>query len=259
MINEKQYAENFAQRVQTEIRNAYDDNFSSIEPTPSSGSVPSADNIENDNVEIPAPPEAILLTEASCGGCAWAKEKLAPDIEQGKIKVCDLNNEECKAIGREINLKEVPAIVVEDEQGKLVQCDMGKEEGSDNLVIQCPVMPNTKEPEEAPKRPPKHGKIGIACMDFRIKNSLMTDAKNAGLSQEDIMKIYSLPECEDQPLGFAELKRGGKGTETRAINPRTKFMKRCLSGSTGESQPERMRNCSKAWCEMPDEEKKKFE
>ena len=216
------------------------------------GIEPSSD----DPLEIEAPSAAILLTEEHCGACAFAKEALKNDIEAGKITVCDLANEECKQIGREIGLKEVPAMLVPDENGKLTQCEMGKE--GDNLTIFCPNAPNTEAEEEAPKRLPKHGKVGIACMDFRIKNGLMVDAKNAGLSQEDIMKIYSLPECENEVIGFAPVKTGKGATETKSANPRTKFMKKCLSGSTGEPQPLRMKRCSSEWREMPEEEKKKF-
>ena len=203
--------------------------------------------------EIEAPSAAILLTEENCGACAFAKEALKNDIAEGKITVCDLANEECKQIGREINLKEVPAMVVPDENGKLTQCEMGKE--GDNLSIFCPVIPNTEAPE-AP--PPRHGKMGISCMDFRIKNALTVAAKNSGVSPDDLMMIQSLPDCENQSLGFASVKTGKGGAETKSTSDRMKFMRTCLSGSTGEPQPLRMKRCSKDWREMPEEEKKKF-
>ena len=205
--------------------------------------------------EIEAPSAAILLTEENCGACAFAKEALKNDIAEGKITICDLANEECKQIGREINLKEVPAMVVPDEHGKLTQCEMGKE-GND-LTISCPVMPNTEETEEAPKRPPKHGVAGISCMDFKLKHILTIEAKNAGVPQEDLLRIQSLPVCENASLGFSPIKKG-KGTETQTTSDRMKFMRTCLSGSTGEPQPLRMKRCSKDWREMPEEEKKKF-
>ena len=216
------------------------------------GIEPSSD----ETIEIEAPSAAILLTEENCGACAFAKEALKNDIEEGKITVCDLANEECKQIGREIGLKEVPAMLVPDENGKLTQCEMGKE--GDNLAISCPIMPNVGEPEEAPKRPPKHGKVGISCMDFRIKNALTVAAKNAGVAQQDLMMIQSLPDCENQSLGFASVKTGKGGTELKSTSDRMQFMKKCLSGSTGEPQPLRMKRCSSEWRELPEEEKKKF-
>ena len=170
------------------------------------------------------------------------------EIEEGKIEVCDLRNEECKQIGREINLKEVPAMVIPDEHGKLTQCEMGKE--GDNLAISCPIMPKQEAEEPTPKRPPKHGKMGIACMDFRIKNALTVAAKNAGVAQEDLMMIQSLPECENQSLGFASVKTGKGGAELKSTSDRMQFMKKCLSGSTGEPQPLRMKRCSQEWREL---------
>ena len=208
------------------------------------GIEPSSD----ETIEIEAPSAAILLTEENCGACAFAKEALKNDIEAGKITVCDLANEECKQIGREIGLKEVPAMLVPDENGKLTQCEMGKE--GDNLSIFCPNALNTEAEEEAPKRPPKHGKVGIACMDFRIKNGLMVDAKNAGLSQEDIMKIYSLPECENEVIGFAPVKTGKGSTDTKT-SKRGAFMRTCLKDpSKGDGQPNRMRTCSREYREL---------
>ena len=232
MINAQEYASKFG----TKVRTALNSDFAGIEPNSSSDEVQ----------EIEAPPEAILLTEENCDACDFAKTALSADIEQGKIKVCDLADEECKQIGRSIDLKEVPAIVVEDEQGKLTPCEIGKE--GDNIAIQCPVIP--KAGEEAPRRPPKHGKIGIACMDFRIKNGLMVDAKNAGLSQEDIFKIASLPECENEAIGFAPVKGGRESTATKS-SPRNKFMRECLSDSSkGNTQPDRMRNCSSEYKQL---------
>jgi len=142
-------------------------------------------------------------------------------------------------------------MVVPDEKGKLTQCEMGKE--GDDLTIFCPNVPNANaeaEEEAPPKRPPKHGKVGIACMDFRIKNGLMVDAKNAGLSQEDIMKIYSLPECEDQVIGFAPVKTGKGSTDTKT-SKRGAFMRTCLKDpSKGDTQPNRMRACSSEYREL---------
>ena len=231
MINAEEYKQGFSNKVKQNINSAY-----GIEPN-------SSDEVQ----EIPSPPEAILLTEDNCSACDFAKTALSGDIEQGKIKVCDLADEECKQIGRSIDLKEVPAIVVEDEQGKLTQCEIGKE--GDNIAISCPAMPNMQA-EEAPRRPPKHGKIGIACMDFRIKNGLMVDAKNAGLSQEDIFKIASLPECENEAIGFAPVKGGRESTATKS-SPRNKFMRECLSDSSkGNTQPDRMRNCSSEYKQL---------
>jgi len=229
----------FAQELKKALAKGED---SSIEPSPS-----------DDPIEIEAPSAAILLTEENCGACAFAKEALKNDIAEGKITVCDLANEECKQIGREINLKEVPAIVVPDEHGKLTQCEMGKE--GDNLVISCPVMPNTAEQEEAPKRPPRHGKLGISCMDFRIKNALTVAAKNAGVSQQELMMIQSLPDCENQPLGFAPVKTGKGRAETKSTSERMAWMKKCLSGSTGESQPQKMKRCSQEWRELSEKRK----
>ena len=206
------------------------------------GIEPSSD----DPVEIEAPTAAILLTEENCGACAFAKEALKNDIEAGKITVCDLANEECKQIGREIGLKEVPAMLVPDENGKLTQCEMGKE--GDNLAISCPIMPNTEAEEEAPpKRLPRHGKVGISCMDFRIKNALTVAAKNSGVSQEYLMMIQSLPDCATESLGFSPIKKE-KGTETKSTSDRMQFMKKCLKDSSmGDSQPDRMRKCSDVW------------
>ena len=100
--------------------------------------------------------------------------------------------------------------------------------------------------------------MGISCMDFRIKNALTVAAKNSGARPEDLMMIQSLPDCENQPLGFASVKTGKGGAETKSTSDRMKFMRTCLSGSTGEPQPLRMKRCSKDWREMPEEEKKKF-
>ena len=199
----------------------------------------------DDPVEIEAPTAAILLTEENCGACAFAKEALKNDIEEGKITVCDLANEECKQIGREINLKEVPAMLVPDEHGKLTQCEMGKE--GDDLTIACPVMPNTEETEEPPKKLPRHGRVGISCMDFRIKNALTVAAKNSGVSPEDLMMIQSLPDCETESLGFSQIKKE-RGAETKSTSDRMQFMKTCLRDSSmGDSQPDRMRKCSGVW------------
>ena len=208
----------------------------------------------DDPIEIDSPSSAILLTEENCGACAFAKEALKNDIEAGKITVCDLANEECKQIGREIGLKEVPAMVVPDENGKLAQCEMGKE--GDNLAISCPVMPK-QETEEPSVRPPRHGKVGISCMDFRIKNALTVAAKNSGVSQEYLMMIQSLPECETESLGFASVKTGKGGTELKSTSDRMQFMKKCLSGSTGEPQPLRMKRCSQEWRELSAKKLKK--
>jgi hypothetical protein len=210
----------------------------------------------DDPLEIEAPSAAILLTEENCGACAFAKEALKDDIEAGKITVCDLANEECKQIGREIGLKEVPAMLVPDENGKLTQCEMGKE--GDNLAISCPIMPNTEAEEEAP--PPRHGKMGkqgISCMDFKLKHILTVEAQNAGVPQEELLRIQSLPTCENASLGFSPIKKE-KGAETKSTSDRMAFMRSCLSGSTGEPQPLRMKRCSKDWREMPEEEKRKF-
>ena len=206
------------------------------------GIEPSSD----ETIEIEAPSAAILLTEENCGACAFAKEALKNDIEAGKITVCDLANEECKQIGREIGLKEVPAMLVPDENGKLTQCEMGKE--GDNLSISCPIMPNTEEIEEAPKKLPRHGKVGISCMDFRIKNALTVAAKNAGVAQQELMMIQSLPDCENQSLGFAAVKTGKGATELKSTSERMAFMSKCLKDSSmGDSQPNRMRTCSDVW------------
>ena len=242
MINAQEYATKFESKVRTGINKALNSDFVGIEPT-------SSDEIK----QIEAPPEAILLTEENCSACDFAKTALENDITEGKIRVCDLNNEECKQIGRSIDLKEVPAMVIEDENGKLVQCEMGKE-GENGIVISCPVMPNMNV-EEAPRKPSRHGKLGIACMDFRIKNGLMTDAKNAGLSQEDIMKIYSLPECENQVIGFAPVKTGKGATDTKT-SKRGAFMRTCLKDSSkGDRQPDRMRKCSSEYRELKEQGK----
>ena len=211
-----------------------EDNLS-IEPSYSDGPV-----------EIASPSSAILLTEENCGACAFAKEALKNDIEVGKITVCDLANEECKQIGRQIDLKEVPAMVIPDENGKLTQCEMGKE--GNNLAISCPIMPKQDLAEETPRRPPRHGKIGIACMDFRIKNALTVAAKNAGVAQQELMMIQSLPDCENQSLGFASVKAGKGATELKSTSERMAFMSKCLRDSSmGNSQPDRMRKCSDTW------------
>ncbi|MCK4731301.1 MAG: hypothetical protein KAT65_02485 [Methanophagales archaeon] len=236
-MDTEKYATEFREKV---IRNIRQESLG-IEPTISPN--------DNESKEIDAPSSAILLTEENCKGCAWAKEALSKDIEEGKIRVCDLNNEECKQIGRSIDLKEVPAMVIEDENGKLVQCEMGKEEGSDNLLVQCPVMPN-RNVEEAPRKPPKHGKIGISCVGWNLKNILMVEAKNYGATQEDIFKINSLPECESSELGFAPIKSGKGATDTQ-VSPRNKFMRECLRDKTkGDRQPDRMRACSKEYREV---------
>ena len=198
-------------------------------------------------IEIEAPSAAILLTEENCGACAFAKEALKNDIAEGKITVCDLANEECKQIGREINLKEVPAMLVPDEHGKLTQCEMGKE--GDDLTIACPVMPNTEEPEAPPPRHGKMGKQGISCMDFKLKHILTVEAKNAGVGPEELMMIQSLPDCENQSLGFASVKTGKGATDTKT-SKRGEFMRTCLKDpSKGDTQPNRMRQCSREYRE----------
>ena len=201
----------------------------------------------DDPVEIEAPTAAILLTEENCGACAFAKEALKNDIAEGKITVCDLANEECKQIGREINLKEVPAMLVPDEHGKLTQCEMGKE--GDDLTIACPVMPNTEE-EAPPKKLPRHGRVGISCMDFRIKNALTVAAKNSGVSQQELMMIQSLPDCATDSLGFSPIKTGKGATDTKT-SKRGEFMRTCLKDpSKGDTQPNRMRQCSREYREL---------
>ena len=109
-------------------------------------------------------------------------------------------------------------------------------------------MPNTEEIEAPPKKLPRHGKVGISCMDFRIKNALTVAAKNSGVPQQELMMIQSLPDCENQSLGFASVKTGKGGAETKSTSDRMQFMKKCLSDSSmGDSQPNRMRTCSDIW------------
>lgn len=235
MINAEEYKQGFSNKVKQNINSAY-----GIEPNSS------------DIQEIEAPPEAILLTEDNCSACDFAKTALSVDIEQGKIKVCDLADEECKQIGRSIDLKEVPAIVVEDERGQLTQCEIGKE--GDNIAIQCPVIP--KAGEEPPARPPRHGKLGVSCLGWRLKNVLMVEAKNQGANQEDILKINSLPECASESIGFAPVRGGREATDTKASSKRGEFMRECLRDKTkGDTQPNRMRNCSAEYRQLKEEGK----
>ena len=205
----------------------------------------------DDPLEIEAPSAAILLTEENCGACAFAKEALKDDIEAGKITVCDLANEECKQIGREIGLKEVPAMLVPDENGKLTQCEMGKE-GAD-LIVSCPTMPNMNSEEAPPPRHGKMGKQGISCMDFKLKHILTVEAQNAGVSQEELLKIQSLPDCATESLGFSPIKTGKGATDTKT-SKRGEFMRTCLKDpSKGDTQPNRMRQCSREYRELKEQ------
>jgi hypothetical protein len=87
-------------------------------------------------------------------------------------------------------------------------------------------------------------------MDFRIKNALTVAAKNSGVSQQELMMIQSLPDCATDSLGFSPIKTGKGATDTKT-SKRGEFMRTCLKDpSKGDTQPNRMRQCSREYREL---------
>jgi hypothetical protein len=215
--------------------------------------------------EIDALHKVLLITQDGCQGCDLAEEYLKEEIADGSITVCPLEAGECSKIADELHLHATPSIVSVDGKGVHHKCDIRTED--DDFLFECPVDPSSSSGEEdvvVEKVPPKHGKLGITCISQDVKNKLGWFLQSQPDLAPDILPLVgSLPECgnaEDGmpiPLGFSEVKKGG-GTKTKAASARGNFMRECLSGKTGESQPLRMSRCSREWREKSDTEKKKY-
>ena len=208
----------------------------------------------------------MLITQKGCQGCDLAEEYLKEEIADGSITVCPLDVDECKGIADKLHLRETPAIVSVDGSGVHHKCNIRTE--GDDFMFECPVDPSSSPSKEAEEveaeAPPKHGKLGIACISPDVKNKLGWWLQSQPDLPPDILPLVgSLPECGNAengmpiPLGFSEVKKSG-GTKTKAGSARGNFMRECLSGSTGEPQPLRMSRCSREWREMSDKEKKKY-
>lgn len=212
--------------------------------------------------------KVLLITQDGCQGCDLAEEYLKEEIADGSITVCPLDVEECSKIANKLHLHSTPSIVSVDTGGVHHKCDIRTE--GDDFLFECPVDPSSSSGEEAEvaveKAPPKHGKvkIGITCLSQEVKNQLGWYLQSQSDLAPDILPLVgSLPECGSAEngmpthIGFSEVKKSG-GTATKPASARGAFMKKCLSGKTGEAQPLRMSRCSREWREMSDKEKKKY-
>lgn len=218
------------------------------------------------SAENPTIAKMLLLTQEGCHGCDLAKEYLKEEIDDGSVELCPLSDERCSKIANELHLRETPSIVSIDGDGVHHKCDI-KTDG-DDFMIECPVTEGgngaAEEVVEEQAPPPKHGKLGITCISPDVKHQLGWWLQSQPDLPPDILPLVgSLPECgnaEDGmpiPLGFSEVKKSG-GTATKPASARSAFMKKCLSGKTGELQPLRMKRCSEEWRNLSEKEKKQY-
>jgi len=217
---------------------------------------------EDTGAENPTIAKMLLLTQEGCHGCDLAKEYLKEEIDEGSIELCPLSDGRCNKIANELHLRETPSIVSIDADGIHHKCDI-KTEG-DDFMIECPVSEGEEAEEEQAPKPAKHGKLALSCLSPDVKHQLGFFLQTQpNLAPEALALVGSLPECAQAhdgmptPIGFSEVKKSG-GATTKPSSGRGAFMKKCLSGSTGEPQPLRMSRCSKEWRELPDKEKKKY-
>lgn len=198
-----------------------------------------------------------LITEEGCHGCTLVKTYLQEEIDQGAIQICDLKDEKCRHIADALKIKEVPAIIIESDNSTPSTCEI-KTEG-DDFIFSCPYSSILdKKSGGLSKKAPRHGKLAVSCLSSTIKNSLGYQIQaHPEHDRESLKLLASLPECEGSIIGFAEVKKGSGATE-KSQSARGNFMRTCLSGSTGEPQPLRMKGCSEEWKEMDEKEKKKY-
>lgn len=234
-----EYANQFREKVKSHIHGAM-----SIEPT---SSVATKQDINT-----------ILITHDNCNPCDLVRTYLSEELENGMIRECNLKDDECKELAKQLKITETPAIVIDD-NGHFKECELRTE--NDDFIYECPYS-ETKE-EQAPTKPPRHGKLGISCMSRELKNTMGWQLQSADATPEQLALMAGIPECSDEDsgmpiaIGFSEIKKGS-GTQQKAASSRGKYMSKCLSGKTGEAQPLRMKRCSQEWREMPDKEKKDY-
>lgn len=81
--------------------------------------------------------EITYLDDASgdCLPCDVIKDYLKEEIEQGKIKVLDINSEEAQEYLKDRPKVEVPAALAKDKTGKVIACEIFADE--EIVLIQC--------------------------------------------------------------------------------------------------------------------------